>query len=130
MKQKPKNINSPDELNKNLSYNSPVTWVTLGAVILVLAGFFIWSFVGKIEMSLFGMASISNSVVTLNVEQSKLDRLQEGQKVYISGAEGSILSFDNEHQPVVSNFNLADGNYEYRIVLKQMKPIDFWFNQQ
>ena len=125
MKRQQQKITNTDELSKSLSYSSPVTWIVLGAAILLLAGFFAWSFLYTIQVKSFGTAHIESGVATLKVEESALDKLQEGQKVYISGIEGKILSFDDE-QPVVSTFALADGDYDYYIVLSEMKPIDFW----
>ena len=126
MKRKPKTINSPDELSKTLSYSSPATWITLISVILLLAGFFVWSFVYKIKVKVSGTATITSGSVTLRVDEKDLGSLKEGQKVYISGIEGQIVSF-NDNQPVVSSFQLNDGDYSYYIVVKEMKPIDFWF---
>ena len=126
MKRKPKTINSPDELSKTLSYSSPATWITLISVILLLAGFFVWSFVYKIKVKVSGTATITSGSVTLRVDEKDLGSLKEGQKVYISGIEGQIVSF-NDNQPVVSSFQLNDGDYNYYIVVKEMKPIDFWF---
>ena len=129
MKKAQKPITNSDELNKNLSYSSPATWITLSAVIVLLAGFFVWSFVYKIPLKLSGMADVAGGAVTLHVEESKLSSLKEGQKVVISGLEGQIVSF-NEGQPVVSSFALEDGEYNYYVVLEEIKPIDFWFRNQ
>ena len=128
MKNEKAKISNPDDLNKNLSYNSPVTWIVLGSVILSLLGFFAWSIIYKIPIKLSGVANVSSGAISLRVDESKLTQLKEGQKVYISGSEGMISSFDNENQPVVSGFTLPDGDYDYYIVLKEMKPIEFWFN--
>ena len=91
MKKKQAKISNPDELNKNLSYNSPVTWIVLGTVILLLAGFFAWSLIYKIQIKLFGTANITSGAVTLTLnDESKLDQLKVGQKVYVSNDEGEI----------------------------------------
>ena len=128
MKKKPVRITNPDELNENLSYSSPATWITLSAAILVLIGFFVWTLVYNIQIKVFGTANITGGVAVLHVDEAKLSSLKEGQKVYINGLEGQILSFDNDHQPVVSSFSLGDGSYDYYVVVKEMKPIEFWFN--
>ena len=131
MKKEKNKISSPDELNKNLTYNSPITWVVLGAVIVALIGFFAWSMIYKIPVDkISGKANISNGTVSLHVEEDKLDELKEGQKVYISGKEGKISSIGEDKQPVVYGFSLPDGDYDYDIVLKEMKPIEFWFNNK
>ena len=124
MRKKNKSITSPEELNKNLQYSSPLTWIILASVVLLLLGFFAWSFLFKIKEKVSGTASISNGEVTLVVEEKSLDKLKVGQKVYISDLEGEILSF-SDNKPVVSSFSLADGDYEYYIVIKEIKPVDF-----
>lgn len=124
-KRKPVSITSPEELNKNLQYSSPLTWITLSAVLLLLAGFFVWSFLYPVQVKLTASASIVDQAVTLHVEESKLSQLKEGQKVYISGLEGQIVSLADK-QPVVSSFALSDGDYVCYIVLRDAHPIDFF----
>ena len=127
MKKRVKSIANPDELNKNLQYSSPITWIVLIAVTLSLVGFFVWSFLYKIQVKLTGTADIASGVVTLHIEEGKINELKQGQKVYISGQEGQILSFNND-EPVVSTFTLDDGVYDYYIVIKEVRPIDFLLN--
>ena len=127
MKKQKAKITSTDELSKSLSYSSPVTWIVLGASVLLLIGFFVWSFVFDIQIKSYGTAHIDSGVATLKVEESAKDSLKEGQKVYISGVEGKILSID-DGKPVVSAFALADGDYDYYIIIREIKPIQFWLN--
>lgn len=124
MKKNNKSITNPDELNENLQYNSPITWIVLSLVMLLLLAFFSWSFIYKIKIKIDGKANINDCQVALRVEESSLNKLKIGQKVYISGIEGQILSF-NEEQPVVSNFDLDDGEYDCYILIKEARPIDF-----
>ena len=124
MKKQSKNITNLDELSKHLKYSSPIIWISLSIVISILLGFFAWSFIYKIKVKITGIADINNGAVTLHVDEAKLNELKEGQKVYISNQEGQILSF-NDHQPVVSTFTLDDGEYDYYIVIKEIRPIDF-----
>ena len=124
MKKKNKSITNPDELNKNLQYSSPITWIVLSSAVLLLVAFFAWSLIYKIKVKITGVANIVSGTVTLQIDESKLNKIKEGQKVYISGLEGQILSF-NDNQPVVSSFALDDGEYDYYIVIKETRPIDF-----
>ena len=129
MKKTPTKITNPDELNKNLTYNSPITWIVLSLVIIVLAGFFAWSMIYKIQIKLFGKANIIGGEVTLTInDESKIDKLKVGQKVYVSDDEGVISSIDEEI--VASEITLADGEYTCYVVINELRPIDFWFNNQ
>jgi len=124
MKKQSKNITNLDELSKHLKYSSPIIWISLSIIISILLGFFVWSFIYKIKVKITGIADINNGMATLHVDEAKLNELKEGQKVYISNQEGQILSF-NDNQPVVSTFTLDDGEYDYYIVIKEIRPIDF-----
>ena len=129
MKKQISGISNPDELNKRLQYTSPVTWIILGLVTSLIVGLFVWSFIYKIKVKITGSASISSHVATLVVQDGDLKKLAVGQTVYISNLEGKILHFDDNNQPVVSDFDLSDGNYTYTIIVKEMKPIEFLFGK-
>jgi len=124
MKKNNKTITNPDELNKNLQYSSPITWIILTSVVFLLLGFFVWSCIYSITIKLTGMASINEGQVTLVMEKRSISKLQVGQKVYIAGQEGEILSIKDD-QPVISTFSLQDGDYEYYIVIGEKKPVEF-----
>lgn len=123
-KNKVKTISNPDELNKHLQYTSRFTWVILGAVLLSLLGVFLWSFLYRIPEKITGNALISNHQVTLNIQESLKPKLAVGQKVYIADKVGEILSID-DGSPVVSSFDLVDNEYNYTIVVNELRPIDF-----
>ena len=124
-KKKNISISSPDDLNKNLQYSSPVTGIVLSLIIFLLAGLFVWASIYKIKFKLTGMANVSAGQVTLiDFEASSLEKLEAGQKIYISGIEGEILSIE-DNQITFSSFPLEDADYPYYIVLREAKPIDF-----
>ena len=130
MKKKQVKISNPDELNKNLSYNSPVTWIVLGTVILLLVGFFAWSLIYKIQIKLFGAVTNTSGAITLILkDESKSGEIKIGQKVYVTGDEGVISSIDGSIK--VSDITLADGqSLDCYVVINELKPIEFWFNNQ
>ena len=130
MKKKQVKISNPDELNKNLSYNSPVTWIVLGTVILLLVGFFAWSLIHKIQVKLFGTVTNTSGAITLILkDESKSGEIKVGQKVYVTGDEGVISSIDGSIK--VSDITLADGqSLDCYVVINELKPIEFWFNNQ
>lgn len=131
MKKKQARITNPDELNKNLSYNSPVTWIVLGTVILLLAGFFAWSLIYKVQIKLSAIVYVESGSATLVLkDESKTNQLKVSQKVYASGDEGVISSIDGNNI-TVDDITLSDGHYEdCYVVINELKPIEFWFNNQ
>ena len=44
-------IKSPEQLNSYIRVTSPGIWFILSAIMLFLAGFFVWIFVGELEIS-------------------------------------------------------------------------------
>lgn len=126
MNKKSVSISNPDELNKHLQSSSVSTWIALGAVISLLVAFFVWSFIYKLPVKLSGIASVISGQASLKVDEKVLDKVEVGQKVYISNQEG-VITFDSENKPVVLNLDLKDGEYTYRtdIVIKEIRPIDF-----
>ena len=120
-------ITSPEELNDRLQSTSFVTWLILVSVSLILIGFFTWATFFKIPIKVTGSASISGGIVTLNVNENDLNKLEVGQTVTIKDKKGEILSFNGD-QPVVSTFALDDGdNYTYNIVVSEKRVISFVF---
>ena len=130
MKKKQVKISSPDDLNKNLSYNSPITWVVLGLVILLLAGFFAWSIIYKIQIKLFGTAIVSNGDISLTFkDESKLNELKDGQIVYFENGTNGTISFIDD-SITIKDYTLSDNEYSFYVVIKELRPIEFWFNNQ
>jgi len=129
MKKNTANVSNPDELNKYLQNASPVTWIIIFLVVVIIAGFFAWSFLARIKVRITGNASISSHVATLHVEEKDLERLEVGQVVTINNQEGKILSFNDDKTPVVSSFTLDDGEYTYSITVREIRPIDFFIGK-
>ena len=117
-------ISSPDDLNKRLQYTSVFTLMILSSFIVALSGLFTWSFLATVEDKILGKVVISSSEATLVVNDSDKSRLEVGQKIYVTNKVGEILSFNNE-EPVISSFDLADGTYTCKIVIGEIRPIDF-----
>ena len=125
MKKNVTSITNPDDLDKVLKHTSPFTWVSLGIVAALLIAFFACSLIYKIAIKITGIANVNSNEITLHIEESRLNELAVGQKVYINDKNGEILSIKDDGQPVVSNMNLEDGEYTHSIVLKEIHPFEF-----
>ena len=122
-----KRISRPEELNAYLESTTPFPWIAFSLAILALIGFFLWGSIAKIPMKLKGEASLVNGSVTLHIEEKRLPECKVGQKVYIAEEVGEIIAIQEDGQPIVSNFaNLPDGKYEYTILLKEVRPIEYF----
>ena len=123
MKKNKVSITNPEELEKNLQYTSPVTWISLSIVACLVIGLFIWSCVFKIKDKVTGQANVYSGEVTLVMDSKTKSKIKVGQKIYINELEGEILAFVN-NEPVVSYFALSDGEYEYSVFI-EVKPIEY-----
>ncbi len=127
MEKKEGRISSPEELNKRLQSTSFVTWLILGIVAALLIGLFTWSCIHELKICLTGKATINDGVATLVIDDNDLNKLKVGQVVDINNIKGEILSINEDRTPVVTHFELANGDYEYTIILEEKKPISFVF---
>ena len=124
MKKQQIRISNQEEFNKHLQHTSPATWIVLGLVVALLIAFFAWSFLFKLTVRFSGQADIVGGEVTLHITNSSLRKIKVGSKIYINDIEGEILSF-NDDQPVVTPFELSDGEYTYKIIIGEKTPISF-----
>ena len=124
MNKKVEKISNPDDLNKFLKHTSPVTWIVLGLSICLLLGLIISAFFVKITDKIQGVANVKDGEVTLVMSDANKRKLEKGQKVYILDQIGEIESV-TDYVPVISGFVLSDGEYNYTINVKEIRPIDF-----
>lgn len=124
MKKNNVSISNPDELDKHLQHTSPLTWISLGLVTVILIGFFAWSAIFKMHIPFTGEAVITSGQAVLNIEKGDINKFTIDQTVIISDIEGKVESFNSEGKPVASYFDLADGEYTFKIVYEK-RPIDF-----
>ena len=123
-------INNPEQLSKSIESTNLFTWIALSFVVLCLVSFFVWSFLARITYKVTGHAEIKSGQVTLTIDDKDLSQIKAGQKIYISSMEGEVIDVEDDGYPIVSNFELADGDYDYYIVIKVIRPIDYYFNNR
>ena len=117
-------ISNPDDLNKHLQYTSVFTWLILSISIIAISGLFAWSCLYKIQDKILGEVVVSSHEATLVVKESEKSRLAVGQKIYVADEVGEILSIIDGN-PIISSFDLEDNSYTCKIVVKEMRPIEF-----
>ena len=126
---KEKKISSPEKLNDYLKATSIFTWILLGIVIFCLLGIFIWSFSAKITYKIEGEARINGGILSIEIDEKRLNELSVGQVVYVGACEGVIKSIGEDNKPIIGGINLEDGEYSYTIILKTIHPIEYLFNR-
>lgn len=123
MKKKTINFSGPDDLNKHLQHTSPITWIILSFASVALVAFFVWSSIFIMHIKVAGEAVVKNGEVTLSIEEDDLKKLSVGQSFYIADKEGTVVSFDDNGNALLSYFDLADGSYSDLAYGK--RPIEF-----
>ncbi len=85
-------VSSPEKLNDYIRVSSPGVWLLLGALIVIVACFFVWGFTGTLPVTLTLSGVTEGNAVTcfVPVENVKNDLL--GCKVKITLPDGSAVS--------------------------------------
>ncbi|MBQ9392809.1 MAG: hypothetical protein IJU18_02290 [Oscillospiraceae bacterium] len=131
-KESEKRIESPDVLSDYLHVASPATWAVLAAVVLLLAGLFVWSSVTAVESFATGTAEVQSGVLTLHFDDAeKAGRIEAGMEIKVGGVAAPVLSVgtDAEGRPIaVAEVKLPDGTYEAGVGYRSTTIIDMLFN--
>ena len=119
-------ISSPEQLNDYLHVTSPGIWVVLIAVILLMAGVFVWSCVGTLETKSPAKMIVKDHVAKVVVMDDR--RLEEGmiirgasQEFYVS----SVAEDEYGRQMGIAEASLPDGKYDAIVVTEQTRPVEF-----
>ncbi|WP_044912689.1 hypothetical protein [Butyrivibrio sp. WCE2006] len=121
-------ISSPEALNDYLHVTTPAIWLILMAVVVMLAGFFIWASVGNVSTTVKGEAYVTNGKVTMVINNMPQDNLKAGLKLTIGDLSATIDYVDKDsygRTTVECDMNIPDGVYEADIIVEQIKPISF-----
>lgn len=124
-------ISSPEKLGDYLRVTNPGIWAILAAVILLLAGLFIWSMVGRLETVANGVAVIENGQAQIMVKDTDKGEIRSGMTVRIGDDEYSISTVENDDYGRVVAYapiEKADGKYDVKIVTESIHPIRFLFD--
>jgi hypothetical protein len=119
-------ISSPEQLTEYLRVTNPGIWVILVAVILLLAGLFVWAAVGTLETK--ADAAVVVRAHTAQVVPTGAETLQEGMPLRVSGKESVIAAAKTDEYGRsigMAELDLPDGTYFGTVVVEQTHPIDF-----
>ena len=122
-------ISSPEQLTDYLRVTNPGIWLVLATVILLLAGIFVWSTVGRLETLASGTAVVRDGTAEIILADS--GSVQSGMAVRLGGEEYliSTVEADDYGRAVVwAPVSVADGRYDVQVVLESVHPIQFLFD--
>ena len=91
-------ITSPEQLNNYIRISNPGVWIILGAIVAFLAGFFVWIFMGEIEISFEAMIFTQGHESRAFLTYDKISQLHEGMTVRINGTKinGTITNISHD----------------------------------
>lgn len=142
-------VNSPEQLNQYIRVARPGVWITLSAVILLLAGVVVWGVLGTIETTVHAYALAENGKAVCYLEEEDATLVKEGMPVSLGNISGKLLSvsaapvqIDAGTDPYLMHMGgfssgdfryvveieaqgLADGVYQAEITVDSVHPIAF-----
>ena len=94
-------IKSPDQLNNYIRITSPGVWIVLSAMLVLLAGFFVWLFTGQLEIIFSSKIFTSGSETYTFMTAERAAGLKKGMRVRVnqSGSAGTVSDVASEPSP-------------------------------
>lgn len=117
-------MQSPDNLKEYIKVINPSLWIVFIAVLLLLAGAFVWGYFGTIEDKMPVTAIVQNGSAICEYKEN----VTEGMKVSVGENEGTVSSVNSSGIKIEFENELPDGVYSAYIILGTISPISFVFN--
>lgn len=146
-------VSSPEQLSDYIRVSNPSVWMTLAALIVLLAGVCVWGVLGKLETKVSAAALSEGGSIVCYVKEADAVNVESGMTVRIGGNEFTVKSVSSSPvaveqggkfseyllyvgglqvgewvYEVVLNGELADGVYAAEIVVDSVSPLSFVFN--
>jgi len=119
-------ISSPEQLNDYLHVTNPGIWAVLTAVIILLAGAFVWSCTGTLETKSPASMVVKNHVAEIVVKDDSV--LEKGMVIKEDSQEYYIASVTEDEygrKTGIAEVNLPDGKYDAVVVTETTRPVEF-----
>lgn len=119
-------LETPEKLTDYLHVTNVGVWVFISIIILLLAGFFTWASLGKLETTVTGRAAVTDGTARITVIDNAqvvpgmIVRIGD-KEVQVSEVQQDDMGFTLAYAPV----ELANGNYNAVIVVESVSPISF-----
>ena len=121
-------ISSPEQLTDYLRVTNPGIWLVLATVILLLAGIFVWSTVGRLETLASGTAVVRDGAAEIILADSGKGSVRSGMTVRFGAEECLVTTVETDdfgRAAAWANVGLPDGKYDVTVVLESVHPIQF-----
>ena len=144
-------VSSPEQLNDYIRVTNPGVWLTLAAVVILLAGFIVWGVAGSLETKVSAVAISDSGAVVCYIKEADAPAVAPGKVVRLGGGEYAVTAVSAEPVAVDESFSayalrvgdlaagewvyaatlsgsFPDGVYEASVVTDSVSPISFLFN--
>ena len=146
-------VSSPEQLNDYIRVSNPSVWMTLAAIIVLLAGVCVWGAFGRLETKVSAAALAENGRIVCFAKEADVAKIESGMCVRIgenaftvqqvSASPIAVGQDENFSEyllhvgglqvgewvyEVVLSGELADGVYAAEIVVDSVSPLSFVFN--
>ena len=139
-------VSSPEQLNDYVKVSSPGVWAVLAAVLILLAGAFVWGILGRLEITVPAVVISRDGAAVCCYDTAYGAEVGAGMPVRVGGEELSLVSvsseavqlgadapeagFDAGQYVYVSELSgsVGDGVYEAEIVVDSIAPLSFLWN--
>lgn len=125
-------LSSPENMNQYVRVTRPALWVTLAAVILLIAGCLIWMSMTYISSFLTGTADVRNGIMTVTLDNDqKAENLETGMTVTVGDTKSVINSVGKDGAGrciATAETTLFDGSYPARVSYRETQLISLLFN--
>lgn len=121
-----KRISSPEQLNDYLHVTNPGIWLILAAVIVLLAGVFVWSCTGTLETKSPATMVVNDHVAEIVLHDDGVPA--EGMPVRAGSKECRIAAVEEDEygrMTGIAEVDLPDGKYDAEVVTETTKPVEF-----
>ena len=85
-------VSSPEQLNDYIRISNPSVWMTLAAIIILLAGVCVWGVLGRLETKVSAAALAESGSVVCYVKEADAEKVEGGMTVRIGENEFTVQS--------------------------------------
>ena len=125
-------IQSPDQLDQYLKVTTPMVWVLLAAILVLLIAGFWWASQMEISSRIEATGTVENGTMTIALRDETARKVvATGMVVRVGDITGTISSMTTDTdglQKAVLLMSLPDGTYNVQISYKTSQLLSLLFN--
>lgn len=145
-------ISSPEQMNDYIRVSNPSVWMILAAVIVLLAGVFVWGLFGRLDSAFQTGGVCKDGSLTVYVSEENFAKISEKAVISVDGAElalsdipSSPVRLDDNADPYLLHLTgasagdwvyvfkvdaagMKDGIISVSVITERVRPLDFVLN--